>query len=77
MYTRVHLGSVLKTFLFLLQTPIQDFRLPITGLSDWFPLQSVQWKRAELAAFIRELAQEQQPEKKFKFPALNFRQSGF
>ena len=58
---------------------MQDYSLPITSLKNWFPKEVMKNKRANMARIIRELAQEQNPDKKFNFPDIEFTgtQSGY
>ena len=51
-------------------SPIMDFTLPITSLSNWFPSASVETKRAAIGKIIKKLARQQNPEHTFIFPDL-------
>ena len=50
------------------KSPIMDFTLPITSLSDWFPTASVENKRDAIGEIIKKLAKQENPQKVFIFP---------
>ncbi len=56
----------------LLQSPVQDFALPLTTLKHWFPRKAMREKREKIADIIRDLHQKQFPKKQVQFPKLVF-----
>jgi hypothetical protein len=54
------------------KSPLKDFNLPIKNLGKWFPSEVMRQKRSEIATIIRNLALQQNKDKKFDFPDLVF-----
>jgi len=52
--------------------PIKDYTLPIKTLGEWFTKDEVENKRNSIAELIKQLAAQQNPNKQFDFPQLNF-----
>ena len=61
---------IFKPNRFTFQNPITDFCVPIMNLRRWFTNDVVKNKRSEIAKLIRDLAEKQNPNKKFDFPEL-------
>ena len=52
--------------------PISDYTHPIKSVRQWFTLKEVEEKRGSIAKLIRKLTAEQNRDKQFAFPKLNF-----
>ena len=52
--------------------PIKDYTLPIKSVNEWFTKEEVESKRDTIATLIRDLAADQNPNKEFSYPQLNF-----
>jgi len=52
--------------------PISDYNFPIRSVRQWFSKEEVEGKRGNIAELIRKLTGEQNPDKEFNFPQLNF-----